>query len=204
MAPEEKRERQRRYERAYRAAHPEKVREKNRKAYLADPKKNQEKVRRWYAAHPGKESDRNRNWRVANPDRKRETRRKYRAANPDKLREAIRKWRAMNAHKVREDGRLKARNRRALLAGAPGKHSAKDERSLYERQGGKCAACGIAVPRGGPGKHVDHVDPITPRDGGPPGSNGPENLQILCRRCNDAKGNMAPTEWAQRLGRLFV
>jgi 5-methylcytosine-specific restriction endonuclease McrA len=51
---------------------------------------------------------------------------------------------------------------------------------VYQRDGGRCRHCG---------RHSDYMeyDHIKPWSKG--GSNDASNLQLLCRRCNEAKGN---------------
>lgn len=53
--------------------------------------------------------------------------------------------------------------------------------ALSARQGGRCALC--AQPLDKAGVHVDH---IVPRKHG--GKNHHTNLQLVCARCNLAKG----------------
>jgi 5-methylcytosine-specific restriction endonuclease McrA len=45
---------------------------------------------------------------------------------------------------------------------------------------------------------VDHVLPLSRG-----GSNGPENLQLLCPKCNLVKGSRHPDDWARENGLLF-
>jgi len=52
--------------------------------------------------------------------------------------------------------------------------------------GGKCAICKSTDSRKG-GMHIDHIIPIS-RGGG----DEIENLQLLCKKCNDTKGAMLP------------
>ena len=47
------------------------------------------------------------------------------------------------------------------------------------------------------GKQTRHVDYIMPLFQG--GTNWPDNLQLLCPRCNRAKGSLLPETWAKRL-----
>lgn len=87
------------------------------------------------------------------------------------------------------------RNRRAKKRGNGGKHTAADIEELYRKQKGKCANCRVALRKK---YHVDHVMPICLG-----GSNGPENLQLLCAPCNQRKSGKDPAEWAQQNGKLF-
>jgi 5-methylcytosine-specific restriction endonuclease McrA len=70
---------------------------------------------------------------------------------------------------------------------------------LMAKQGGKCAHCAQAVQV--TTQEVDHqgtVDHIVPISRG--GINEPSNWQLLCRKCNQAKGNMLPEECQTEMG----
>lgn len=231
MTPEEKREYNRESQRKWRAANPDKAREKHRKWTAANPGKQSEADRKYRLAHPEKKREMERKWRVANREKCRAQTRRWRAAHPERRRageraayavnaekrlETARKWRAAHLEQARETKRrwkdrhpekvgIERSRRRAARAAAPGSHTAEDIVRLYEAQGGKCAACRAGINKAGKGRyHVDHVQPLRPRDGRAPGSNGPENLQLLCGPCNMTKHNMDSAEWAARIGRLFV
>lgn len=85
------------------------------------------------------------------------------------------------------------RNRKIKRRGASGSHTQKDLRNLYETQGGKCPYCKITLTPFGVKPHNRHVDHMLPLSMG--GSNGPENLQILCGPCNMTKGTMDHTTY---------
>ena len=155
------------------------------KKWAADNRERLRQVKRQYAA------DHKEEFRL----RARERARRRRLENPEPLREAQRKWRALHP----EEFRAGLANRRASKFPAPGKHTAADIKRLYQSQGGKCAACSVEFAATGKHRyHVDHIVPLKPRKGGIAGSNGPENLQLLCRLCNQSKNNMSPEEWAAR------
>jgi 5-methylcytosine-specific restriction endonuclease McrA len=61
---------------------------------------------------------------------------------------------------------------------------------IFERDGNRCAYCGIAVTA--VSGHVDHV---MPRSRG--GSDEPSNLVASCKPCNLSKGARTPEEWRQ-------
>ena len=86
------------------------------------------------------------------------------------------------------------RNRHAKQQ-ASGTHTAQDVRHLLHLQSNKCAACHVCVKSR---YHVDHVVPLFLN-----GSNGKENLQVLCPTCNLRKNKKDPIEWAQQNGRLL-
>jgi 5-methylcytosine-specific restriction endonuclease McrA len=65
------------------------------------------------------------------------------------------------------------------------KRFSQDSRLILEdRQLWRCATCGVALSKES-GLHVDHMRPISLG-----GSNEPENLQILCAKCNMGMSNL--------------
>lgn len=59
-------------------------------------------------------------------------------------------------------------------------------KSIRGRQGGRCACCGVAFGEGPKEETLDHVLPWR-LGGDPPGG---WNWQLLCKRCNGAKGTL--------------
>ena len=56
---------------------------------------------------------------------------------------------------------------------------------LLELQEGLCPVCGVDLTKLGPYQvHIDHIKPVA--KGGE--EEDPENLQLLCKRCNERKG----------------
>ena len=85
--------------------------------------------------------------------------------------------------------------RKARKQSVDGAFSSKDVASLLKKQKGKCASCfHITIKK----YHVDHKMPLCLG-----GSNGPENIQILCPTCNMRKGGRHPDVWARKNGRLL-
>lgn len=165
----ERREKRLAYIRAWHKAHREKIREYCRK---------------WRAEHPGQKTK----WRQKHPDTARAARlREY---------EQKREWYYENLEEARAYFAAQVRNRKARLKPTPGHHTVADVEALYKAQKGKCAACKKPFPTTGKTRYtVDHIVPLTPRKGGKPGSNGPENLQLLCKPCNSSKYNKDHDEW---------
>ena len=75
----------REYYRRYRAANPEKCRERNRKYHAANLEKERERHRKWDAANPEKARERSRKWREANLEKHRELCRKKNMNNCEAL-----------------------------------------------------------------------------------------------------------------------
>lgn len=136
-----------------------------------------------------------------NKIRERERGRKYEAKNRQKRSAKNRAWLAKNPDKCREYD-IKKHGKRKLAAGH---HTVADEKAIWEEQKHKCAVPGCTHPINDIRKHKDHyhVDHIQALING--GSDWPDNLQILCRRCNAKKHAEDEYKWAQReLGTLFV
>jgi 5-methylcytosine-specific restriction endonuclease McrA len=96
----------------------------------------------------------------------------------------------LKAQKAAERRSYKARKR-----GATGSHTAKDVAEIHARQRYKCAICSVSTKKH---RHIDHIVPLALG-----GSNGKENLQILCPACNIAKGATHPVDFMQECGKLL-
>jgi 5-methylcytosine-specific restriction endonuclease McrA len=120
---------------------------------------------------------------------------KWAAENPEKVSAAKRKWADANP----ESAVACQSRRRALKAASSGSYTRKDVTGLLEMQRGKCASCACKLKKSG--KHRYHVDHVMPLAKG--GSNGRENIQILCPPCNLKKSAKDPYLFAQSMGRLF-
>lgn len=99
-------------------------------------------------------------------------------------------WRRRNLGKQRA-----YENRRRAKIAAGGEHSSEDIARILRLQRGLCACC---LKRVTDSYHVDHVMPLALD-----GSNGPENLQILCPSCNARKHAKHPIAWRQQMGMLL-
>ncbi len=191
------------------------------KMWYSDRERGAAKARKWRAENPEREKLSKQKWIEANPDRIAEYERRYRLKNTDARAKACRDWYYRNIERQRsrsleyrnaniEECRAKsskynkenperiaalARNRRAKISGNGGKHTADDISAILKMQRGKCAYCRINL---GKKRHVDHVIPIALG-----GSNGRENLQILCVPCNKTKSAKDPIVFAQSLGMLL-
>ena len=140
-------------------------------------------------------------WFVENRERARQNRKAYYLKNRDKAIAYAREWREQNLERYTENNRAykkrtyptrkdtiatETRNRRARLAGLPGKHTQKDIEEMLIRQSGRCFYCGDPLIK----FQVDHVVPVF--QGGP---NSPDNLVLACEHCNKSKGARLPEEW---------
>ncbi len=98
---------------------------------------------------------------------------------------------------ARTKASVQRHNRRARLAGAGGRHTAKQITELYKRQKGKCAEPTCRVKLNGT-YHKDHILPVALG-----GGSEIANIQLLCEPCNMSKCAKHPIAWAQEMGRLF-
>jgi 5-methylcytosine-specific restriction endonuclease McrA len=172
-------EKQAEYQRRYRDAHREERIEAARRYHAARREEANDYCRRYYAEHREERGE----YRAAHRDEHAEYNRHYRAEHREEDREASRRYYAEH----RERKVAGSHRRRALVAGAPGAHTAADVAAQYLRQHGRCHWCGDKVAQD---YHVDHVTPLSKG-----GSNGPENLVIACASCNLSKSDKLPSDW---------
>ena len=198
---------------------------------ISDRLKESARTIAWAKAHPDKVKETQRRWRERNREKILEKARLYRAANPEKCRTAIAKWRAKNVNKIRECGRTYIREHwkdpewrkkiaerkrlaynsnpkhgearraanRAWQKTERGRHSKRvyemlhrrgdryslpfsDWKKILESHNNRCAICGVGFSE----EVKPHRDHIFPRKLG--GILTKENTQALCRSCNSRKG----------------
>lgn len=185
----------------YYAENADKVSQRKREFYAENADAMRERSRRWSAENPDKRqqyavdnaeriSERMRQYYLANKEMRLESGRRYAAENVDKTRERHRRYQKDN----REVVRANCRNRRARRRAAQGTHTAADIQALYCAQGGRCKVCDASFTS--VKYHVDHI--VALANGG---SNWPENLQLLCYKCNISKGAKDFETWW--LGRML-
>lgn len=155
--------------------------------------------REWRDKHPG-HGERFKEYKRANPDKVKRWTKTYSENNREMLaaknhswyeknreyaKRKAQEWRAANPEKVR----VGLKDQRGRRLSAEGKFTVGDVRRLYEEQNGRCPACDADLSRG---YHVDHVMPLSRG-----GTNWPDNLQLLCCPCNQAKGSKLPYQWGE-------
>ena len=184
-------------------------RTRNAAAQRRSREKNKEKLRAVrlarYAGNPEKFRAENAAYRAANPEKIIA----YRVANKAHQDIYGAAWYATHRVSINAQRRAKyaanprkyenftARNnlRRARKLAASGSHTAMDIKTLFSLQRGKCAVCREGI------KGCFQVDHILPLKLG--GSNGKENLQILCPQCNKSKYTKHPIDFMQTRGFLL-
>jgi 5-methylcytosine-specific restriction endonuclease McrA len=118
--------------------------------------------------------------------------------NIEKYEQYARDYYENNSERVKERSKQYAREnpqvaqaarqrRRARARNAEGTHSAEDILKMVHDQDNFCNYCGVSfetVPY-----QIDHIIPLSKG-----GSNWPDNLQLLCGRCNSKKRAKLPEE----------
>lgn len=99
------------------------------------------------------------------------------------------KLRQKDPERWRIKQRAKGHRRRA-----PGRFTKADIDRLFLFQRGKCAICRCGLDA----YDIDHIMPIALG-----GTNDPENLQLLCKPCNNHKGAAHPVDYMQQRGFLL-
>ena len=136
-------------------------------------------------------------WNKANIERRREIGRLFAARKSD--RRAVLGLRRSNPNPLRSRNiRITKHGKRIVLVG---RHTSADIKRIYLRQGALCAngMC-LDYAHSGAGQpfraqlqygfHIDHILPISRS-----GTNNPDNLQLLCPRCNSQKRDMTMEEY---------
>jgi 5-methylcytosine-specific restriction endonuclease McrA len=156
-------------------------REHCRRRKEADPERYRGHGRRWWEANRDAISERNRDSYAANREEECRRKREAYAANLERERQRSRDYTRANRVKDKE----RKHRRRARKLGCVVTEA--DFREVAEKSGGLCSICRAYVPEG-----LRHIDHIIPLDKG--GAHSPENLQMLCYRCNTSKGAKLPDE----------
>lgn len=181
------------------------VRKKKLEQYYANHEQRKAAARAWKAKNRDKCREHKKSWDTANKEHVQEYGKKRRAEKPAQLSESFRRWRLKNMERMRAH----ANRRRAAKVGSGGHFTAKEIRTLWVAQKGRCAyfsVCGNSLmPKGFRGTHRDHIEPLIPADPTrAPGTNTIGNIQLLCRVCNQRKKNHDPYQFTQQYeGRLF-
>lgn len=158
------------YAKLKRAKNLDAARAKERTYRMAKPELHAERQRRYIAANKDVVSDRKRVYRAANPDH-------------EENRARVKAWRIANPDAYIAQLHL----RRSRKLGAEGTYGPEDVKRMLHAQSGLCNGCSCEIWV----KYtVDHMMPLSRG-----GSNWPNNLQLLCKRCNSSKNNRTMEEW---------
>lgn len=179
---------------AYREANKEKI----KASFLDWASRNAEKIKERMAVYGNENRDKLRANGVAyhakNAEKVKEKNRAWRIKNPDKVKEQNAKWNDLNP----EARRVINHNRRAKVRGAGGKLSIDIVEKLFKLQKGKCPVCKDGLSLTKPRSPLDHIVAIS--NGG---LNNDDNMQMLCRTCNQQKHAKHPVDFMQSKGFLL-
>lgn len=114
--------------------------------------------------------------------KKAESDRNWQRNNKDRVKSRNKKWEQNNPLYVK----AKNARRRARIIGSAGTYTKQDVLEMLLEQGGKCKYCPKRLDK----YHVDHIRALSRG-----GSNGRENLQLLCPPCNLKKSNKLPVHF---------
>lgn len=156
------------YQKQYFAAHLDEV-DGYRKKYR---KKNHEKIKVRYNV-----------FKKANPDKIIAYRDAWAKANPDKVAAASAVWSVKHSEARRAIGH----RYRARVRASGESFTKKDIYAMMKQQNGKCVVCRVDISKK---YHIDHIMPLILG-----GSNGKENIQLLCPHCNLTKGAKHPNDF---------
>jgi 5-methylcytosine-specific restriction endonuclease McrA len=183
--------------RQYREANKEKLAEQKKQYINANQEIVKARKKRHYESRKEYYAELNKQRYLRNKDEHNKATSKYHEANKDKIAEQKKQYYQTPKGKAVE--KAHKHNRRAQKINNGGRHTAQDILNLFTLQSGKCPYCSVELSSTKRNSfHVDHVIPISKG-----GSNGPENLQLLCPTCNLSKRAKLPEEFAAELGLLL-
>jgi 5-methylcytosine-specific restriction endonuclease McrA len=145
--------------------------------------------------HAGYEAKRDKDARAAErrarradgrDDSKTILKRSYRKHREKRL-AAMKVWRANPTNKESMLAYMRSFKAQRRANPPVGMYTMDDVEQMYLDQAGECAGCGGMLNEN---YHVDHVNPLARN-----GTNSAENLELLCRLCNQSKGYKTWTEW---------
>ena len=167
----ENREHKLEYQRLWYLANQEERRAKQREWY----EKNQDKVRAYHEVNREKIAQKMKAWRAKNADVIWRYQQDWKEANAQHIRDYAKRYRQEKP----EIKRISEASRRAAARRSTGHFTMRDVEALYAAQFGECVYCATDLSEA---FEIDHIVPLARG-----GSNGPENIQLLCRRCNRMK-----------------
>ena len=171
---------------AWQHANRERKLEYQRSWYLANQEDRLKKQQEWYE----KNKDKVTAYRKANRKKIAERMKAWRERNEDVIKRYQQEWREANVEHVRAYARryrqerpeiklLSQAKRRAAARGSVNHFTLRDVQEIFAFQFGECPYCGTNLSNA---FEIDHIVPLSRG-----GSNGPENIQLLCSRRNRKK-----------------
>lgn len=155
-----------------------------------------ERSRLYRTKHPKKILDQSRAYYRTHPEWSKRVKQTHYAKHREEVKERSRLYRLSNPGYWKltpEQYKAKSARRRARKLAAGGAFTAEDIARKYKEQNGCCRWCGTAL---GEKYDADHIIPLARG-----GSNGPENICLSCKPCNQKKGAKLPHEWKNQAER---
>lgn len=159
--------------------------------YVANREKRKEYNRKWREKNPDKIKEQHIRWNLENPGKAKINSAKWRAENPEKQAKLSAIWQANHPEYMR--AQKHKRKVQKKLSGET--FTASDVIAMMNRQRGRCVVCRVDISKN---YHIDHVIPLALG-----GSNGKNNLQLLCPFCNMSKKDRHPIVFMQSRGFLL-
>lgn len=187
-------------------ANPEKVKAYQAKWYRENIEKRKVSMAKWLNENQEKRKVDHAKWQKANPEKVKENHAKWVKNNPEKVKARTREWARANPEKMKtsyakweknnpEIKKASMHKRRAIKLAAGGSFTAEDIKKMLKQQKGKCIVCKVDITNS---YHIDHVISLILG-----GSNGIQNIQLLCPHCNLVKGAKHPIDFMQSMGFLL-
>lgn len=153
---------------------------------------NSERCKKWRANNREKSKQRAYEWAKANPEKTAEAKSRWMQSNRKKHNINVSAWSKRN----RPAKRIHWQNYKARKLAAGGTFTKQDIKEIFNHQNGVCAICRVDISLF---YHIDHIMPLSLG-----GSNGKENIQLLCPPCNLHKGAKHPDEYMSKLKNVGI
>ena len=169
-------------------------RARSKKYYQENKKKSLEVSKKYRESHRTEQINYLKEYRIKNKEILKQKRRDYIKRKPELIKKLARDFYYKNIEKERSIKRIRRHQRRQLISGSVENHSAGDIANLLISQKYECVGCRKDI------KNYFEIDHIVPLIKG--GSNGKDNIQLLCMPCNRSKGTKDNTEFMKLKGRI--
>lgn len=156
-----------------------------RERYKQNPDQARTYSRQYSQANAAKCREMERRWQKSHPEEMKAKRRRYYERHKDEVLNQSKGWRDEHRDKIREINHA----HRARNYGIDSRLLEADFQRIYRLQKGQCLYCGKEL---GNDYHTDHFIPLCKG-----GTNGPENIALVCQHCNQQKQSRLPQDWPE-------